>query len=874
MLRASNISFMSSRSGFLSGGDRSLTPLASLFLGLSGLLFAGCAGGGGGGGGGGFTGSGPTFGEDMGDDGGISAPPVSVGEIAATLDVLLTDSTSFILRGNIPVPPNTYPRADGLLPFTIRDFDGTPLETQTEIVTRYADWNEGADVVEVMARVRRDPSLGSGSFAQYSVSASPRNDLGNPGAADIGDLTSPLNLPADVLALLADPQGIEIATYDCFGNKYVTYPLDGSGTLTLLSYGRVETKLRVYQSMLPVAPKGGSTGTLSHFFGVHSYITINRDEDRLGLDVRFSNGHSGADNSTSLDDPLDKIYFSRIDLTMQSNWFLDQGFDDPTFGDISVVGSQRTVSIVNPLSNGDMHVMEWMAQFHRRLMLSTSSARGDGRKVVREGLGQGFVMRDFDPADKREYYSWWNRGTSRYFPQNYQLPLLDHVGLNALRGSDKSLFNVFVSRLRDGTSTNSNYPVAETNLGYAHPYGIAYGGMTGGSEIFLHDGAQQAFSRSRFGTQHYKALHRMHTDRQPFALFDLDGEPSSFETWKRSGAAGDYIPFENFNGINLSKYDPFGFGDAKRFQINFVNSNGLKPNYEARLLGFQPHDYQHFIRYTHGAKVLVWLVNDALAKDDLRMQAESFHLAYHDLNYNSGGAFQGTGMKSAQLYTALQPGNALDFGRGEAWGFDCAAATYAFSDQEWRADKLNWFRDMTDLMAVAQIPCSGFVQGLGGSKFLANKYRGRQQIEHSIMENMFQGVRETVFRRANATYTDLMGDVLSRSLRGFASDLVFATGFNTPRSQSAIGPRDGLGAPFCVPSQMPSDGYSQYSEAYQDWSCFAYGYELTGEQIFLDRAEQQFGAGILYNRMINDGLNNLENRTALLALVQRLNGDL
>jgi len=845
---------------------------AHLLLALALGLFAACSVGGGGDGVSG--GGGVNFGEDNGEDGGPAAPPVSVGEIAATVETILPGASSFILRSNIPVPPNTFPRTDGLLPFTIRDFDGTPLETQTEIVSHYADWNEGADVVEVMALVRRDPSMGSGSLAQYSVTASPRNAPSGPGTPDIADLASPLNLPSEVSALIADPQGIEIASYDCFGNKYVAYPLDGTGNITVLSHGRVETKLRVYQTMVAVSPRGGSTGTLPHFFGVHSYITTHTGENRVGLDVRFSNGHSGADTSTSLDDPLGKLYFSRIDVSMQANWFLEQGFTDPTFGDTSVAGNKRTVSLVNPLSNGSMHVMGWMGQFHRRLMLSISSTRALSQRYVHDGIGQGFVARDFDPNDNREYYSWWNRGTARYFPQNYQMPSLDHVGANNLRNGDRNLFDTFVARLRDGTSTNSNYPVASGNLGYAHPYGISYGGMTGGAEIIMFDGVETANSHSHYGSQAFKALHRMQTDRQSWTLVDADGSPSSVETWRRSGSAGDYVPFENFNGINLNKYDPFGVGNAPQFQINYVANNGLKPSYENVFLGYDPHDYQHFVRYTHAAKVLVWLLNDALAKDDLRMQSESFHLAYHSLNYSSGGAYQGTGLKADQIFVSNTPGNAVNFGRGEAWGYDCAAATYAYSDQTWRNNKLPWFREMADMVAGSQIACSGFVQGLTGSKFLGNKYRARQQIEHSIIENMFQGVRETVFKGADLTYSDLLGDVLSRSLQGFISDLVFAPGFNTPRSQSAVGPRDGIGPPFCTQAQIPSDGYSKYNEAYQDWSSFAYGYELTGDTKFLDRAELQFGAGVLYTRMINDGLNNIGNRAALLALVQRLNGDI
>jgi hypothetical protein len=63
-------------------------------------------------------------------------------------------------------------------------------------------------------------------------------------------------------------------------------------------------------------------------------------------------------------------------------------------------------------------------------------------------------------------------------------------------------------------------------------------------------------------------------------------------------------------------------------------------------------------------------------------------------------------------------------------------------------------------------------------------------------------------------------------------------------------------------------------EAFQDWSSFAWGFEITGDPIFLERATTQIGVPNLLNRLKNDGTLNLENRAALLALCQHENGEL
>ena len=73
---------------------------------------------------------------------------------------------------------------------------------------------------------------------------------------------------------------------------------------------------------------------------------------------------------------------------------------------------------------------------------------------------------------------------------------------------------------------------------------------------------------------------------------------------------------------------------------------------------------------------------------------------------------------------------------------------------------------------------------------------------------------------------------------------------------------------------MPSDAWSAGDiETYQDWSSFAYAFEITGDPIFLERALTQLpGSTDLYERLRNDGTNNLENRSPLLALLQYREG--
>jgi hypothetical protein len=375
----------------------------------------------------------------------------------------------------------------------------------------------------------------------------------------------------------------------------------------------------------------------------------------------------------------------------------------------------------------------------------------------------------------------------------------------------------------------------------------------------------------------FRALHRMHTDRQPNALYDFDGEPSSVERWLVENGSRDYVPFYCYLTPFLtgSYPDPFGFRSAPRFQINFVTANGRAPGYEAAHLGYDPHDLQHFIRYTRAAKVLVWLGNDGLAKDDLRMQAEAFNLSYHENRNDGGGGFQSGGLLAHRVIVNANPGKGCPFGRGEAWGLDCMLAVYNTTDLAWRASKYNWFGRVIELLLDAQGPCTGFIQAFVNNKAVNGRYRARQQIEQSITENALQGLRESVFRDFDAGHDAMTRDVLVNSLYAFIGEMAWYPGEPAPWRYTGIGPLDATQSIWCRRGQMPADAVSVGDrDGYQDWSSFAWGFEITGDPIFFERALTQLGGSDLYTRLRNEGTENLENRAALLALLQHENGEL
>ncbi len=798
------------------------------------------------------AGSGGTSGEA----GGGADSTGSGGEVVAVLETAASERKAFILRGTVPVPPGVYPRRDKKVPFSVLDWDGRVRNTQMEVVSWYPRTVDGADVVEVLAMVHPPPGTPVGSRLQYQVVENPHPKLA-------------MKVHPQVEDLLSRPGAVLLVGRDVFGNQYGVdlwqneRASSGSDRKTFRK-GHLAETVRTHGAMVPVgASLGPPSGALPHLFGVHAYFTAWHKSSALSLTLRIHNGLSGLDKSDAVDDPLGKVYFESLELWVPKGWQVLNQTPDPAMGAPRQVESWTAFPLVKARTDGKMHSMPSQAQFHRRLALAPTGRTARARAILAEE-GLAFCQPE-GATGSGEPYSWWNPRTARYFPQNHRLPELDHVGAETIRNKHAiDLANL--SNLIE-TGTAGNYPMINPAMGWAHPWGVAYCGMTGGSEIFLFDGVSTAWAASRDGYRHYQLVHRMYTDRQPDVLFNKDGEPTSLPQWVTHGPSFDYVHMLFFQKL-IGGHDPFGFDQAPTFQRDWVASHGLRPGYEATLDGFMPIDFQHYTRATRAAKVLAWLGNDALSRDDLLMRAELLRLSYHMMPNGPGGGAIVSGMLADWESVQEHPGQGFAFGRGEAWGLDAVNCAYALADRGWRQGIRSWYEDIADLVCQGQASCSGFIQAIISVKMLGGEYHTRQSIEQSITENALKGMLETVLRGADAGRTEQIEFVLAESTRAMIGPMAWDSSIRGPWNYLAVGPKDKNQGVYC--GGIPSGAGGAGADKFQIWSSFAYGYELTGDSQFLDRAAEALGGGDLHTLVHASYLDNLENKAALLALVQEL----
>jgi hypothetical protein len=783
------------------------------------------------------------------------------GKRVATLELLAPPTQNFVVRGTVPVPKGSYPRLDGLEPFSIQDWDGTVVPTQVESVSLYPNDANGADVVEVLARVAMPPGTVADTILRYAVVEDPHPE-------------GSLPLQDDVMQLITNPGMVFVVAEDCFGHEYtldlfadVATSLAQPADTRLLRAGEAAVSYRTYGTLRSSAAVGPPSGALEHLFGVHAYATAWGWTDSVSLDLRVNNGASGRDEGTLEDDPLGKVYFRSLELWVPAGWTVVTDVKDPFFGGTRSVGGWTAHELVAPLPAGALHMMPAWSSFHRRLALTKLGNQLEAQSVVDEKW-LAYARRGPAPAGG-ELYSWWNHQTPAYYPQRHRLPELDYLGLGAVRNVLSGRFNASRNVLTSGAATGA-YPYQADVFGWAHPWGVPYGGMTSGSEIFLYDGFLVAEAAEQRGYKHLQHAHRMYVSRQPDKIYDRDGEPTALEGWLLNNAQGPYVNMKFYQGLQSGSPDPFGVSTSAGFQRNHVENTGRAPAYEAALLGYSPIDFQHYVRFTRAPKTLVWLGNDLLAKDDLLAAAEIFRLSYHEHPVSPFGATINSGYLYDKQFVETNPGLGFHFGRGESWGIDSTLAAYSTGDAAYRATLRPWFEQIADTIALGQSPCNGIVQAHVNNKWVGGKYRARQSIEQAITEHMLYGLIESVFQDVDLGRTAALDFTLAQSTQAMIGPMCWSTGTNGgigPHSAIAVGPLNLIEQPFC--GSLPNNGSGNGIDKYQIWSSFAYGLEKTGNGLFLGHASQLAGgSGTLWDRMVAMGFNNLENRMALLADLQ------
>jgi len=803
------------------------------------------------------TAAGPSGGQGVVDEG----PPPTLGDLAApgdvvgAFEVVVPSITPFVVRGTMPVPIGAFVDPSSTVPFQVRGPDGIAVLAQVETVTRWPRAEDGADVVEILARVDRPAGIAAGARVRYEIVYQPHG-------------AGACHPSVHVEGLLGEPNAIMLRTRDVFGHEYTTDlwadGRAGSGSARSLKRGRVAAEVATHEVLKPVTPVTGENATLPHMVGVHAYWTRWTSEDFISLDLRIHNAFSGRDSTTTDDNPLGKIYFDALDISVPAGWVVFEAVDNPFAGPCLTAEGRATKALVRANDSGALHVMGPLAQFERRLVIARAGTEARAQAFLREeGLG---FCRDGTSSTGLQYFSWWHPELGRYYPQRHALPSLGAESEAPLRAQLSGEWNALSNQVRSGSA--GLFPIESGNLGWAHPFGIQHGGMVSGAEIFLFDGVDVAQAASVEGVRTAQLRLRMYTDRQPNVMFDTDGTAARSKEWVVQAPAGSFLPVWWYNAPMLWASDPFGYSSAPAHQVAAVAAAGRAPAYEWELLAYDPIDWQHLVRYTRSAKTCLWLDNDTLAKEDLRAQAEGFLFGYSNLPQDLYGNIIPTGMLAMQNYVQNYPGLGVGYGRGESWGLDAVLCAYATANDAWRADLLPWTRNLVAMLERGQSTCSGIIQSSPQYSVFNSQYRCRQSIEAAIMENALTGLRETVLEGVDPAAEASLNEVLRRAFYAMVSPYVWSDVHHGPWAMMATGPFDMAAAPFCT--TIPADGNYGFADHYQAWSSLAYAYELTHDRLFLDKANQMLGGADLVSTLTGNPLVNWQNRAALIQLAECL----
>jgi hypothetical protein len=782
--------------------------------------------------------------------GGLAAPSSSqtfaVGEIAGEITwevpAGLSGAQDFVLRATMPVPPGYTTGAR--LPFRVLDHDGTPVTgTQIETVTRYADATDGADVIEIIAPVTKDPSLSGGSGGAFDTYAVQYVNSGlwptrptTPTIEDLIDGIGAANLPDSIESLIhgtgSNYYGIEIRCKDAKGNAFVAYPLN-SIVRRLHRYGPSMVTLETYTVLMPLVPLLEDE-SYPHMMGVHAYFTTIRGEEALLVDLRFNNGAPDLDG---VDDRLGKIYFNSIDLNVRQDanlWYgVQQYEDEAVFQSMAmppetpgVVGSYFwSYPIVRSHVENEVqkaHMMPCVSQFHRRWVISPYENRVEARSILELG-GLGFCTEGTNAAGK-EYLSWWNADTARYFPQRNRLPNIDYVtpggtpdytGVGQMRSYLTARYANLRQRLESGDPIDLAPPPTyeemggAPRLGWAHPLGDLTNGVSGTNYIQFLEGERVLGAASRDGYRHLQLSHRMTMDRQATAMYKSDGDPVSQYDYLIKDAGCSFCPTDpdGDKAYSLFNFDMnFGFAthypicsEAPSWDINsYVITNGLQPDYDVtsvaheNLNNYDAIDIQHLVRLTKNAKALAWIGNDHLAQGDILANAEIVRWVYSEFPSKphmdeAGKQYYAVSLRWDQKWVEIHKGLGAHLIRHEGWVLDTMNAAYALEEQAWRDAALTWYERVIDMLVEAEaqladptyLDASGqpyawsFLDAAVHDKLYGEDPpapRGRSTWHEMIVQNALRGIDQSVLPAGHMDKATLQG-ILQRSLYGLLAPI-------------------------------------------------------------------------------------------------------
>ncbi|MEM9803275.1 MAG: hypothetical protein AAGA20_23350, partial [Planctomycetota bacterium] len=744
-------------------------------------------------------------------------------EPVAAISVVLPSAEFFVLETTLPVPPRTVLDDMDRVPLAIARGD-VEFTTQVEIVSRYPQTALGADVVELIARVQRPAGANPGDEVVFDVVRADQ-DPGPPATTD-------------AVVDLIYGGGVRLRARDVFGNEYDADLFDRvrqrHPSVRTLREGALVQETLSHEVMAPLDTSvQGPTRPAPHLLGVHVITRTYGHEDFLAVDLIVHNG-MWSQYPTALDDPIDDVYFDELALEFPSNWSVQASVEAPGFGDPVVTNGVERHPLVESLRYGQYHLVPQQAQFVRRLILARGpEAAARGRSVLKRET-RGFCV----PEDGK--WSWWNPETARFQTTNTPLPRFDHVSRSGLVSTIATDFQTHLAQLRSGAE--GPYPRFSPVLGWSQPWGVAYGGMTGGDEIEMYPNMAEAWARHPKALRKLELRSRAYIDRQRAALFDLDGRPPYVDEHVVAAGTPDAFVPTSFFLTPAPHHDYFGFESVDRRFTESAYATGRVPYYAKALARYQPIDLAHLTRFLNPHLGLVWLANDAVSKIQLELSSALFHMSFHE-HLNSGlGFMESTGFRIRIEETLQNPGQGGNFGRTVAWGLVAAASHYAISGEDERARIRPWLRNVAETARRAQSTCTGNPTANPIQKHFKGVYRSRQAFEVGYFVNAAHALLTTVFEGVDGQTTGILTNLIVDAAYSTITPPFWNEQTNGQEPLVGVRPRDPALPEFCFgvpPDAIFQGNFFDHTTAMPAW---AFAYRETNDPLFLQRTTEALGA--------------------------------
>lgn len=783
-----------------------------------------------------------------------SARAATLQQTAAYFTHKAPESLEYVLHGTLPIPPGFWDGNRSQPNLAVQNPDGSFAPTQMEIVTRSSGGHP--EVVELIAKVRRPANAQPGDRLEYAI-------------VPHTTVPAPHTLHPMVEDLISGVGDFVMRTRDVFGNQYEADILRDWHIQTTrpLKDGQWLQQRAGHEVLVPTVGADPFTA-LPHAHGVHVYLTTWKDAPYIALDLVVHNAMNGLDEERPIDDLLNDLYFRHLDLDVPVGWKVIPLFPNPEETPLRPGASPdvNTFSLIKGLPQGKLHLMPRQSRFTRRYLIALDEPEAIARaQEVADRADLATLARPRRQAHLARW-SWWSRGTPFYFPQKFPLPVLTDFDLNDLTGRLDHWRSTVAQQIATGST--GTYPFTSAAMGWCHPWSEPYGGEPGGGEIFHVDGVRTLVTENVEGYRLAEMTAKSYMDRQPMAFYGIDGDPIMLRDLIQVTPNGEFFADIHFQLVptGVHAYPRFDLVDKTHKQM--VSWFNLQPEYEDQLREWRCVDIQHLIRYTRSYKVLTWLGNDSLAKDELRLCAEIYRLSFHELRSSYDGYVQGSGLLARVRAVQDNPGEGVGIGRGEAWGMDVACAAYAIGDEEFRARFKPWFDLFVQVLDQGRSTCTGNVMSLLIYNYLNGQYFMRQAFEVAKLEQSMRAIGETVYREVDKTKYYLLQEIQEGSTYSSMHPPFYSEADRGPWFTTATGSR----WPDLVPdlcTNVPPDARLPHVDLSDYWDAIAYTYANTRDPFLLQRLNDMLDQAqlVLGSNQLTYQLR-LEARAAMIQLME------